>query len=355
MKTPLLVFLLLALLQLGLHAASTPVPPSEEKGVTVTLVSDKNVIMLGEPIYVSVTVKNHSARSYGELLGFSLSAQGVDGSKVENPTFGLSREFVDDTPSLEIGSERTERISLADNAVFTKPGDYVLTASASAADGPGGKSISPHATAKITVIPADETKMLAVIDDLTARMTPVGDWNAGQEEARDKLAKIGGSHVLGWCMKAIASDNADAQTSAISIMARQGRDMGSDILKAAMDNTLKDPDYQSAHARGDNYLMPRARIAYIDYLRSSIAQYDQAARGRKLQSGAGLSPVIPYLLSLAKHPDPAVRFAVMKAIPYQIPAPQAHPTVREHAQDKDENVRSRAQYLLKDLQDQGAR
>ena len=93
--------------------------------------------------------------------------------------------------------------------------------------------------------------MKEVVDNITSRLTPVEGWNEEQRAAGQKLIKLGGNYAHDWCMKAIASSYADAQMSAIKHHGEPGRkDTGYDILKTAMDNTLKYPDYQSAHDQG---------------------------------------------------------------------------------------------------------
>ena len=238
--------------------------------VEVSLVPDKREIMVGEPLYLSLAIRNLSGVKL-ELVPSFDQGHGGDG------TWGSYIRVVDekgrvlpDKEEMGAGSEMfnpeeipdkkpwTHRLFLPDWVKLTTAGDYTLIAkmglkfrkrSEGAWDffRDGTPSVSVQADVKVRVIPQDHKKMGAVIDKLGAVIDKLGntamvvlDRELG--EAVEGLSYIEDDRAIPFFNRAMETKSYELRFFAVEALAKFKSDEALVGLKRAMTTRASDLD-----------------------------------------------------------------------------------------------------------------
>ncbi len=181
--------------------------------IRVRLVPDWNAAMVGEPLYLSLTIENltskdlfygegHTRNSLGRPDFIELTTVDTNGVQAEIPDPGPCFGGIFGPRRLKPGERHTKRLFLPHWAVITKPGTYTLTCKRAFEffEGHGDHRQKPVRTVEtsevvtLTIDPLDSAKVPAMIQRWE-RVMRAGNGDASEEAAR-ALAHITDPRVL---------------------------------------------------------------------------------------------------------------------------------------------------------------
>jgi hypothetical protein len=318
---------------------ATPAPAPESKW-DATLVPDKAVIMPGEPLYVSLVVKNNSGETRRVLMRddyagaddhrgpdggmarrFTLTA--VDKAGVAAPAAPLTRQsrgsIVMTGSDVRVnvvnilpGKSKTFRLYLPWRVAFGHPGSYTLTATTSLGLYFEKGAIPITASAPLEVIPPDKEKMEEALGELEKKAMskpPTQD----SVEAYEALKLAADDCAALWFGQQAKSGGIADRDNAMYALS----DIDSEAALAGLKGVVEEGGLDILRVRACYCLM------------------------RSPQPGA-----IPYLLTQTQNPDAQVRLAVVEVIRAKVPPEKAIPLLKEMAEDRDETVSSEAKACL---------
>lgn len=325
--------------------------PLGELGVTLT--ADQPVVMLGEPIFLSFTVHNHSER---DLQALQMNCHNSLG-RPNNFSFmvrdrerrGLPLPRVDAGPTLggNIGphtiparEDWVYRHFLPHWVNFTTVGQYTITCKTVLeifpVTGPDGKrwdwqrepaiKVPVEVTTCLRVVPKDEVQMGTLIEALGQAMLTQG---RDSRDARESLGWIDDERVIPWFSKALATRSYEMKFAALKAFSKFNNDRAFAGLKRGMENRGKDLPSNSTNPDLAEGLAENIRVA---------AQWGFI---RSPHPGAR-----KVLLSLVDHPDTAVRLSVIRTLDY-LSDEESLAVLRKMCEDSDEEVQKAALRCVK--------
>lgn len=232
--------------------------------IEVSLVPDKTEIMIGEPIYLSFRVHNHSDQDlqlieggdYRNRLGrpesYSITTIREDGKLVPNPDAGQSMGGERGPQKIPAKDSFVRKLFLPNWARFEESGQYLITCKRAL-------NISRHTpnrwdwtektidvdvevSTKIKVTLLDKKKMGEVIATLGNAM--LGDDFDSSEKAARALAYVNDEGAIEYLVKAIDARRYGLKFTAIGALSKFNNDLALQGLKKAM--TTKAGDIASA-------------------------------------------------------------------------------------------------------------
>ena len=357
-------------------AATTPVPQAIDPAkIEAALVPEKNTILLGEPIFVTFTLRNKGSRDLGACLGDSAyyndpadtrdyfkftitDAQDNELAQIPGNGPPLTIFAGDQTCKFSAGGEYTAPLFLPTRIIFDKPGDYTIAVSKRAEFSfPNNPQKNPFdysgtiltidrkATTTIKVLPADPEKMGHLIDELGEKMVAYGksttqhqmeedriqkDWFHGGLKAGEgyfivaKFTAIHDERMIPWLLRtAVTSCNISFRQESLRALATFDSDAAFNALKTAMatpDDKVVDAPWES---NSDEPRAPSKRF------RETVLW---AITGSK-HPGA-----IAYALTFRHDPNYMMRFWVTNMACLRMNPEESVPVLRELAADTDPRV-----------------
>ena len=318
------------------------------------LVPDKTTIMLGEPIYVSFIVDNHSDQDLQVLDGgdyrnglgrpesFTVTVQGEGNRHVPQPDAGPGMGGLLSAEKIPAGGNYAFRLLLPNWATFQEVGNYTMVASRilnlSEYTGVlwriGDKSTNVHteASTKFRVVPLDDARMGNVIDRLGSAM--FGTYIKKSEveglddamvqeyirrhvnkptEAFHALDHIQDERAIPYFLKALELNSHGFRSSALGALSKFDSESAFSALQRELESEEEDINIHLAAAWG--------------------------------LVGSPHPEAIPYLLSKRRHPYEGVRITVLHVVGEMNPE-EAIPILKEMAHDKSEIVSTEAKRYL---------
>lgn len=285
---------------------------------------DKAECILGEPVFITFSVKNISDKPYGFFVGgdnrgsvrhnrFRITAADSDGRPVKDPYSyehhgGHGKDVI-----LQAGESYAERLFLGFWCAFDKPGVYdvkcerTLTADGLEPKYPPAPIVT---TFKLNILPFDKEKMGEVIAGLGKKVRE-GD-ELAVYEATLALSEIDDEAVIPHLAASLTKGDFQNRLPAVKGLSRFATDAAADALIVA----LNDPDYAVGEAAGEalrkNKMADRAVDTLLEQLRnvqSSVRTL--AARGLGY---TGSERALDPLIKAMDDPTPAVGQVAAEAL-----------------------------------------
>lgn len=310
----------------------------------VSLAPDQPVVMLGEPAWLSFTVKNLSGENlqilvggdYGNELGrpasFEVKTTRSDGKWVSQPDVGPSSGGLVGTEDLPAGGSYVFRLFMPHWAAFTETGKYTIACRRTlqvfrkvpdGADLRRQPTIDVIADARTTLQleAPDSTGMGRLITELGEAMVRAGGNKPG-DEAVIALAWIDDPRVVPYFRAAFALRSYALKFIAVQVFGRFGTEDAFEGLRLAMQTRAT--DFDSARGEPLPELAAKIRAAAAGSL--SRSKHPQARE---------------FLINFRRDEVENVRITVLHAIG-RLPPAQALPLVREMADDPSPRVSEEA-------------
>jgi len=317
----------------------------------VSLVPDKPVIMLDEPVYLSFIVRNLTDKNLTVIVGgdyensqgrpesFSVIAVGTDGKPVAQPDLGTGMGGMSWPQKLPAKRSYTFRLFLPHWATFSKAGKYFITAvrtlsigkaKAQQADIPVKErtDIPVKAGANILVIPTDSAKMEKIIADSGNKMLGEKDPSV---EATQIMMKIQDSRVIPYFLKEIKTRDYEKKFYALEALSRFNDASAFAALKYGMGTRATDIDGDTTAA-----LSEKSADNIRDCAAGALANSPYPA-------------AIPFLLTKRHDRSIGVRNTIIQALEKMKPL-EAIPILQEMAHDDNPGVSDEAKRYLKMMQ-----
>jgi hypothetical protein len=301
--------------------------------------------MLGEPIYVSFIVDNHSNQDLRVLEGgdhrnrlgrpesFDVTVQGEDNRHVPQPDAGPGRGGLLGPRRIPAMGNYTFRLFLPYWATFHEVGNYTMVASRIL-------NLSKHtseqwdftekttdvrteASTQIQVVLLDEVKMGKLIERLGSAIL-----NENDNETTRALEYIQDERVIPYFIKALETNRYSKKFSALRALSKF--DNESAFLGLQKGFTTKAEDIE--------------KVATEELAVQLVDNIHHAAAGALAESPHPGS--IPYLLSKRRHPSESVRIEILHVLGKMQPE-KAIPLLQEMTHDKSERVSAEARRYLK--------
>ena len=301
--------------------------------IQTRLVPDKTTIMLGEPIYVSFIVDNHSDQNLQVLVGgdyrnglgrpesFTVTVQGEDNRQVPQPDAGPGMGGVSGPVPIPAGGNYAFRLFLPNWATFQEVGGYTMVARRILNLGKHTSDlydirtktidVQTEASTKLWVVPLDEAKMGNIIDYLGSAM--LSKYSSESEEATDALDYIHDERVIPYFLKASETNRYGLKFSALHALSKFDSEPAFMALQRELESEEEDINILLAAAWG--------------LVRSPHPE------------------AIPYLLSKRQHPYEGVRMTILHALGEMQPD-KAIPILQEMTHDESERVSAGAKRYL---------
>lgn len=322
---------------------------------------DKTECILGEPLFITFSVKNVSGDTYqffvgGDIRGsvrhnnFRITAVDANGQPVRDPYsynhFGGPGNDVE----LESGKSYTERLYLGFWCAFEEPGMYqvtcerILNMDRDSAKYPRARIITAF---KLNILPFDRGKMQEVIAGLGKKLRE-GDNQQTVYESTLALSEIDDKAVIPHLTVSLTKGDYQNRRPAVKGLSRFSTNAAADALLIA----LKDPDYAVGEAAGEalrkNKMADRAVDTLLKQLRD-VPSSVRALAARSLgytRSERALDPLIKAM----DDPTPAVGQAAAEALG-KLGHKGAIPPLRKRAEGPVMDLRVAAAKGLRELGD----
>ncbi len=314
----------------------------------VSVAPDRPSVLLGEPAWLSFTVKNLSEENlqllvggdYGNELGrpssFQIKTTRSDGKWVSQPDVGESSGGLVGPQALSAGGSYVFRLFMPHWATFTEAGNYTITCrrtlqvfrpDSGAIDLRRQPTVDVVADARTTlqVQPPDPEQMGRLIADLGETMVRA-EGNKPGDEATITLAWIDDPRVVPYFRRAFALRSYALKFIAVQVLARFATDEAFEGLRLAMQTRAADFDSTSGE--------PLPEVAAK--IRSAAA----AALSRSKHPRAR-----EFLLNFRRDEVEEVRLTVLHAIG-RLPPAEALPLVREMTADPSPRVSEEARHYV---------
>jgi hypothetical protein len=313
----------------------------------VTLTPDRPIVMLGEPAWLSFTVKNLSQENlrilvggdYGNELGrpssFEIKTTRSDGKWVSQPDVGLSSGGLVGPELLPAGGTYVFRLFMPHWATFTETGRYTIACrrtlqllrAADAAEFRTRPTVDVVADVRttLTLEPRDADAMGRLIAELGETMLRAGGEKPG-DEAVITLSWIDDARVVPYFRRAFALRSYALKFIAVQVLARFATDEALAGLEAAMQTRPEDFDAEAGDGRMELATKIRATTA-------GALNRSKHPRAREA--------LVAYRADTAE----SVRLAVLPALA-RLPADRAIPLVQEMTRDPSAQVSEAAKHYL---------
>ena len=234
------------------------------------LVPDKKTIMLGEPVYVSFIVDNHSEQDFDVIIGgdyrnrlgrkerFTVIVQGEDNRQVPQPDAGPGMGGMEGPRKVPAGGNHAFRLFLPNWATFQEVGNYTMVASRTLSLRKhtselwnlikGGTKVQTRASTKFRVVPLDEAKMGDIIDHLGSAM--FSKYSYESEEAIDALDQIHDERVIPYFLKASETNRYGLKFSALHALSKFDSESAFMALQRGLESEEEDINILLAAAWG---------------------------------------------------------------------------------------------------------
>ncbi len=323
--------------------------------IQTRLVPDKTTVMLGEPVYVSFIVDNHSDQdlqvldggddrnALGRPASFTVTVEGEGNRHVPQPDAGPGMGGLLSIGKIPAGGNYAFRLFLPNWATFQEVGNYTMIASRtlnlSEYTGElwkiGDKTTNVHAKAstKFRIVPLDEAKMGDIIDRLGSAMFGTHIKESEFEglddamveeyirslvnkptEAFHALDHIQDERTIPYFLKALERNSHGFKSSALGALSKFDSESAFSALQRVLESEEEDTNFLLAAVWG--------------LVRSPHPE------------------AITYLLSKRRHSYEGVRMTVLHAVGEMKPE-KAIPILKEMAHDKSEKVSTEAKRYLK--------
>jgi hypothetical protein len=228
--------------------------------IEVRLVPDKTEIMIGEPIYLSFKVLNHSDQDlqlieggdYRNQLGrsesYSITTIREDSKLVPNPDAGQGMGGLRGPQKIPVKDSFVRKLFLPNWARFEEPGDYTITCKRTLNisrhtpnrwdEGEKTIDVDVEVSTKIKVTLPDKNKMGDVIATLGNAM--LGDNYDDSEKAARALAYVIDEGAIEYLVKAIDSRRYGLKFTAIGALSKFNNNLALQGLKEAMATKASD-------------------------------------------------------------------------------------------------------------------
>jgi hypothetical protein len=288
---------------------------SASAALRATLELDKNVIMIGEPIYIRLVVHNPSAQDLqtteggnqrnhlGRFDDYKVVVVDEKGQALPVPSSAPSFGGITWAPKIPARGAHTQELFLPNWVTFTRPGRYTITCSRSfkirrfARDdwfGEGGREVRLSARARITVTPADPKRMGELIDRLGKGM--LGRHSDVKDRAIRKLGVIDDARVIPWYVRAIRSRRYELKFAGVTQLAKFNNDAALEGIKLAIKSSARD---------FDDATTAKIAASLADNIRQAVAN---SLSESKHPRAWGL------LLSMRTDPYSSIRLTVLHAL-----------------------------------------
>ena len=286
------------------------------------LVPDKTTIMLGEPVYVSFIVDNHSEQDFDVIIGgdyrnrlgrkarFTVIVQGEDNRQVPQPDAGPGMGGTEGPRKVPAGGNHAFRLFLPNWATFQEVGNYTMVAKRILVLieheeeqwllSEKSTRVKTEATTKFRIVPLDEEKMGNIIDHLGSAM--FSKYTNESEEASDALDYIQDERVIPYLIRASETNRYVLKFSALHALSKFDSESAFIALRNGLEREGED---------------------------NGIYHVAAGALARSPHPGA-----IPYLLSKRQHPYDGVRLTILHVVGKMKPD-EAIPILQEMAHDED--------------------
>lgn len=316
--------------------------------VDVTVAPDRPEILLGEPTWLSFTVKNLSGENlqllvggdYGNELGrpslFNVKTTRSDGKWVSQPEAGPASGGLIGPQDLPAGGQYVFRLFVPHWATFVETGTYTIacqrTLQLLRPIAPGADlkkvdttDVTVDARTTLVVQPRDAAKLGERIAALGETMVRAGGEKPG-DEATIMMSWIDDPRVVPYFRRAFAIRSYALKFIAVQVLARFGTDEALEGLKVATRAAATDFDVEAGDAAAELAARIRANAA--------------GALGRCKHPRAKDA-----LIALRRDPAEEVRLAVLRALA-RMPSAEAAPLVQEMTRDPSARVSEEAKRQL---------
>jgi hypothetical protein len=315
----------------------------------VSVAPDQPAVMLGEPAWLSFTVKNLSEENlqilvggdYGNELGrpasFQIKTTRTDGKWVSQPDVGPSSGGLVGAEDLPAGGSYVFRLFMPHWAIFTETGKYTIACQRTLQvfrPTPGGATdlrkqptvdVVADARTTLQVQPPDPAEMGRVISKLGEAMVSAGGNKPG-DEAVIALAWIDDPRVVSYFRAAFTLRSYALKFIAVQVLARFATDEAFEGLRLAMQTRAT--DFDSATGEPLPELAAKIRAAAAGGLSRS-----QHPRARE------------FLINFRRDEVENVRMTVLHAIG-RLPPAEALPLVKEMTEDPSPRVSDEARRYI---------
>jgi HEAT repeat protein len=307
--------------------------------IEVSLLPEKSVIMLGEPIHLSFIVRNLSETDlrfseggdYRNRLGrpesYDVRAVRSDGKQVPKPEILFSMGGLVGSLKAPAGGAATRHLFLPHWAPFEETGTYTITCkktihfSGSGALLSGRISVPVQTSVQIEVVGSNQEKMGEIIEKLGAEM--LGEDKEMALLASQSLDYINDERTVTYLVKAVDPGDYSLTLSSLRSLGKYNTDSAIEGIKRGM--SVSHTEMREAGDRS-------AAISLAESVRSAAA--DALAKSKHPEA-------IPLLISMRKDDYWAVRLTVVQALG-ELGTPEAMEILQEMSKDKNENVRGEA-------------
>lgn len=323
--------------------------------IQTRLVPDKTTVMLGEPVYVSFIVDNHSDQDLQVLVGgdyrnglgrpesFTVTVQGEGNRHVPQPDAGPGFGGLTGPEKIPAGGNYAFRLFLPHWATFQKVGNYTMVASRTLSLRKHtselgnlmefGTQVQMRASTKFRVVPLDEAKIGDIIDHLGSAMfgTYINESEIeGLDDVmvREYLSKyvnkpteafraldyVHDERAIPHFLKALEPNGHGLKSSALHALSKFNNESAFMALQKGLETEGENNSIHLAAAWG--------------LIRSPHPE------------------AIPYLLSKRRHPYEGVRMTVLHVLDEMKPE-EAIPILMDMVHDESERVSTEAKRYLK--------
>jgi hypothetical protein len=330
-------------------AQETPSSASRQFGIDpeqieAKLIPDKTRVMLGEPVFLSFVVINHSKKDlqvtvggdYRNWLGrpnsFSVTVADKDGHQLNGVNVEHTMGGVLFSKKLPSEESYEFRLFLPHWAKIETVGNYDITAERILKIGlydpkrsdPGAPTldISRKKTCSIQVVPLDDDKLFAIIER-TGK-----DYLAGIGEARVALTSIDDARVIPFFLQSLESRSSDMKHTALDALSKFDSDLALSAIKRALQTSGNDIANTTTRELADTLAEEIRFTAAVALSRSPHPDAKQT------------------LLSLRSDSNRSIRNTVVQYVS-KLGEIEAVPILEQMVNDSEESIRDEASRYLK--------
>lgn len=311
--------------------------------IETVLVSEKSAIMLGEPVYLSFVVQNHSDEDLQVLVGgdyrnalgrpesFTVTVVRADGKSVPQPIAGPGFGGICGPQRIPARGKYVFSLFLPHWATFQEAGRYTITARRTLQLSKYVRGqwdyrektndVAAQASTNIEVVPQDQSKMGEIIASLGSTM--LGKSYDQAESAARTLTYIEDERTIPYFVKAFETKSYSRKFTALNALSRFSSDMAFHCLKQGMVTSAEEIE---------NTTTREVATQLAENIRITAAQ----ALARIPHPEA-----ISFLLSRRTDPCEGVRITVLHVLGKMEPE-KAVPILKDMMQDKSKLVRDEA-------------
>lgn len=239
----------------------------------ISIKPDKEIIMLGEPVFFTLEIKNFSAQElcisiggdyrneYGRADSYKITVTKSDGTPVPQPEVKLWMGGLMGCGKIPANGSYIEKFFLPHWATFESEGDYTInlwkTLSIGAFSSNKKSQVKADATTKIRLVPFDRAKMDEIIDALGKEILENKPFDT--EYSAQALASFKDKRVIKYFASALVKfgnsddwdDEAITRRSA-SVLAHFNEDEAISALEKMMNSSFQNTRFYVADALEDS-------------------------------------------------------------------------------------------------------